>query len=79
MTHTLRKPLLALTTIAALGLTGYAVAGNYILEYVYYSDASHTTIVGESVTRCDNSTYVTGTITPYKRLVGHEPCAFSRR
>ena len=65
MTINIKK--IAITTGAALTLlsASYAMAfSGFIIEYVYYSDASRTQIVGESVQRCDDTLFVTGTITP---------------
>ncbi|WDE10787.1 DUF6289 family protein [Thalassomonas haliotis] len=54
----------------------YAYAAFSILEFAYYSDASYSTVVGEKVmNQCTGTTYTTGTVTSYRRIVGSEPCA----
>lgn len=76
MLNKIKKTMVIATTTLALVGASYAIAGSNarIVEYVYYSDASQTKIVGESVQNCDGRVYTTGTITPYKRLTGAEPC-----
>ena len=66
--------IVAVTALTILGSSMAIAANGYITEYVYYSDSSKTTIVGESVSGCNGSFYVTGTITPYKKRTGNEPC-----
>ncbi|MBU2970921.1 hypothetical protein KO527_16335 [Pseudoalteromonas sp. C2R02] len=76
MTSKIRKTIVLASSALALLGTSYAIAYSNarIVEYVYYSDASKTKIVGESVQNCDGRVYTTGTITPYKQLTGAEPC-----
>ncbi|WDD98013.1 DUF6289 family protein [Thalassomonas actiniarum] len=73
-----------LKKIAAIALTGitlsaasyaYAASSGYIKEFVYYSDASYSTPVGEKVVnQCRGTTYSSGQVTSYVRLVGMEMC-----
>jgi hypothetical protein len=48
------------------------VAYGYDIEY--YSDASMTEMVGETVMGCDNRVINTGVKTPYYREIGSWPC-----
>ena len=67
---------LAITAIAATTLfsAGSTNAGSHIYEYIYYATSAKVTIVGGSLTRCDNTTFTWGTVTSHKRLTGKEPC-----
>ncbi|WP_281560203.1 DUF6289 family protein [Thalassomonas sp. RHCl1] len=72
----------SLKKLISIGLTGatifgasYAYAAFSILEFAFYSDASYSTVVGERVVnQCTNSSYTSGTVTPYMRIVGSESC-----
>ena len=69
-----KKVGLALAT-GALALSAAAIAGNnFMVEKLYYSDASKTQVVGESFEGCSGNVYVSGRVTPYFRVVGREPC-----
>lgn len=74
MTSMIKK--IAVTTTAAVSILAatYAVAGNYFTETAYFATSAKTTFVGEKITRCDGSIYVTGTITPYSRTMYRAPC-----
>lgn len=53
----------------ALGLTSFSMKGsatNVIIECDYYSDATHTTMVGSYIRVCNGHTNTSGTVTPYK-------------
>ena len=62
-------------TALAISAASYVYAGGAIKEFVYYSDATYSTVVGERViNQCYGSTYTTGQVTQFVKLVGHEPC-----
>lgn len=71
---TIAKKFTVAAVVALTAISSYAFAANYIVETIYYSDASRSTIVGESVKRCNGSTFVTGQITSYSRVVAKYPC-----
>ena len=61
---------------ATIFSASYAYAAFSILEFVYFSDASYSTPVGEKiVNQCSGDTYSTGTVTSYVRIMGSESCA----
>ena len=74
MTSMIKK--IAVTTTAAVSIlaASYAVAGNYFTETVYFATSAKVTAVGEKITRCDGSIYVTGQITAYSRNMYRAPC-----
>lgn len=63
----LKKFSLAIATVGAICASGAAYA-NYYVKYIYYSDATHTTQVGRTITFCSGTTTTSGTVTPYKVL-----------
>lgn len=59
----------------ALSVASYAYAGGAFVELAYYSDASYSTIVGERViNQCRGTTYTSGQVTQYVKVLGSEPC-----
>ncbi len=76
MKTSLRKLIsIGLSAVTIFGAS-YAYAAFSILEFAYYSDASYSTVVGEKVeNQCTGATYITGTVTSYRRIVGSESCA----
>ena len=67
---------LAITATAAAALLGASatMANSYITEYDYYATSAKITVVGHTVTGCNGSTYITGTVTAHVRKIGQEPC-----
>ncbi|WDE04308.1 hypothetical protein SG34_023660 [Thalassomonas viridans] len=79
MKTSMKKLLTAGAAAATIFTASYAYAAFSILEFVYYSDSSYSTVVGERVdNQCTGSTYTSGTVTPYVRIVGSEPCGRHR-
>ncbi|MBE0362031.1 hypothetical protein PULV_a3712 [Pseudoalteromonas ulvae UL12] len=76
MKNKMKKSLVVAGSALALLGGSFAIAGSNarIIEYVYYADSTYSTVVGESIQNCDGRIYTTGQTTPYKRLVGAEPC-----
>jgi len=75
MKTSLKKLISIGMTAATIFTASYAYAAFSILEFVYYSDSSYSTVVGEKVVnQCRGTTYTSGTTTSYVRLVGSEPC-----
>lgn len=64
-----------------LAVSAAAVSGpKYMIERVYYSDATKTQVVGESIETCAGRTFVFfGTTSPYSTIVSAEPCAIIRK
>jgi len=62
--------LLALAQVG--GSPGSAVVTRTGHEFTYYSDASHTTVVGDCIV-CVGFSHCTGTITPYYTIKSY-PC-----
>lgn len=75
MKISLRKLIsIGLSAVTIFGAS-YAYAAFSILEFAYYSDASYSTVVGERVdNQCKGTTYTSGTVTSYVRIVGSERC-----
>lgn len=63
--------LLAATLFVSLPQPSQA-AGSYC-ETTFYSDATHTTIVGERIKTCSGSVFTWGTTSAYK-VTACEPC-----
>lgn len=68
------KKAIAIATVV-LGISAAAIAGpKFTQERIYYSDASKTQIVGESVLACNGGFYSIGQVTPYYRTLAQERC-----
>jgi ABC-type uncharacterized transport system substrate-binding protein len=64
-----------LGVVGSMAASGYAWAATYYTEYMYFSDATRTTVVGNRITTCKNQVYTYGTVTIYKRLVERYDCS----
>lgn len=69
---TLAAVLLLVLALAA-GSPGSAVVTRTGHEFTYYSDASHTTVVGDCI-YCVGSSRCFGTVTPYY-TIKNDPCS----
>ena len=70
------------TLAAVLGIVGsmaassYAWAATYYQLDDYYSDAAHTTWVGQKEVTCRNKVTVIGTVTIYRQRIDYYNCAY---
>ena len=62
--------------ICAAASAGYALAATYYTDVVYFSDATYSVEVGETVKYCNNHYETWGTQTIYKRTVEQYNCAY---
>ena len=67
---------LTISTLVAGGFATHAIAATFYTDVIYYSDASYTSEVGETITFCNRKRTSWGTTTVYKRTVEQYNCAF---
>ncbi len=64
-----------LIAAGVIGLSTAAIAGpKFLIETVYYSDATKTVIVGESIQSCNGNYFTTGQQTQYSSNIAVIPC-----
>jgi hypothetical protein len=64
----------ALLAAGAMAAAGYAYAAVFYTQTAYYSDASYTTQVGTRTATCNRQVYLTGSMTPYSKVVDRYNC-----
>jgi hypothetical protein len=72
----LKKMAVLAVAAGAVFASAYAFAAAYHTEYDYYSDATYTTVVGDSTQLCTGKTFTYGTVTPYRRLTYRYDCSY---
>ena len=70
----IKKIAVSTTAAATILAASYAAAGSFFTEQIYFATSAKVTVVGEKITRCDGSTFVTGQITPYTRVMSRSYC-----
>lgn len=72
----LKKLVKSTVAVCALVVGGYAIAATYYTDVEYYSDASYSNVVGETIRYCNGKGESWGTVTAYKRTVERYNCAY---
>lgn len=69
MKKKISAPMIAVVSVGMLSVAASALAARAsMLDYTYYSDATHSTYVGEKIYMCNNTVYQQGQVTQYYEL-----------
>jgi Family of unknown function (DUF6289) len=69
----LTKSIAIVSLLATVGFSLQAIAGGYLRQYTYYSDAAKTNEVGTKIVSCSGQSTTSGTVTRYY-TTEIEPC-----